>query len=119
MKCHGHTFILGVHGVLSLLHTELFTHCLTHDPANAKKHPIQLGSCLYLHIQTPQITNVHKTNTVTTRLHESLLFGDRCLSLRCGHHTLAGGRTKPEDQQTDAMSSCLLLKHLHADRMKL
>ena len=121
MKHHGHTFILRVHGVLLLLHTKLFTHCLTHDPINMKERPIQLGSHLYPCIQTPQITNVRKTNTTTTRLHESLLSGNRCLSLGHGRCTLAGGRTKPENQQTNAMSSCLLLllKHVHANRMKL
>ena len=66
MKRHGHMLILGIHRVLLLLHTKLFTHCPTHDPANTKEHPIQLGSCLYLHIQTPQIANVHKTDTTTT-----------------------------------------------------
>ena len=66
MKCHGHPFLFRIHRVLLLLHTELLTHCLTYDPANTKECPIQLGSHLYLCVQTPQITNVHKTNTMTT-----------------------------------------------------
>ena len=66
MKRHGHTLIFGIHRILSLLHTELLAHRQTHDPANVKKCPIQLGSILHLCVQTSQITNVCKTNTTTT-----------------------------------------------------
>ena len=97
MKCHRYTLISGVYRVLPLLHTELLTHCLTHDPTNMKECPIQLGPLLYLHIQTPQVINVHKTDTMTTQLHEGLLLGNRHLCLWHGHRTLTGGRIKPKN----------------------
>ena len=116
---HWYTFIPGIHRVLLILHTKLFTHCLTPDPANMKKCPIQLGLLLYLSVQTSQITNVHETDTMTTQLHEGLLSGNRCIHLWCGHRTLARGRIKPKNSKTYALSSHLLLEHLHADWKKL
>ena len=116
---YGYTFLLGIHGILLLLHTQLFTHCSTYDPADVKEHPIYLGSILYLCIWTSQITHVLETYITPTWLHQSLFLGNRCLSLQHGRHTLTGGRTKPENPKTDAMSSCLLLKHLHTNWTKL
>ena len=104
-----------VHRILSLLHTELLAHCLTYDPANTKECPIQLGSLLHSCLQTPQIINVHKTDTMTTQLHESLLSGNRHLRLQCGHHTLTGGRAEPTNQKTNALPSSLLFKHIHTN----
>ena len=107
--------IPGIYRILSLFHTELLAHCQTHDPVNMKKHPIQLGSIQHPHVRTPQITNVHKTNIMTTQLHEGLLPSDGRLCLWCGHCTLAGGRTEPLNQTTNALPSSLLLKHIHAN----
>ena len=80
-----------------------------------KEHPICLGPSMHPCIQTPEVTYVRETNTMTTQLYEGLLFGNRCLSLWHGHHILTGGRTKPKNQKTHAMSCCLLFKHIHTD----
>ena len=74
---------------------------------------------MHMSIQTPQITNVHKADTMTTGLHKSLLSGNQCIRLWHGHHTLAGGRIKPLNSKTHALPGRILLKHFHANQEKL
>ena len=114
-KCHRCTFLPRIHRVLPLLYIKLLAHCLPPDTTNTEKHPIPLGLNMHTCLWTPQITNVLKTHTLTTWLHKSLLSYHRCLSLQCGCHTFTGGRTQPQNPKTHALSSCILLKHVHAD----
>ena len=118
-ECHRYTLIPRIYRVLSLLYTELLTHCLAHDPTHMKERPIQLGPLLHPCVQASKVAHVCETNTMTTWLHKSLLLSNWCLCLQHGCHTLAGGRTKPKKPKTNAMSCCLLLKYIHADWMKL
>ena len=112
-------FIFGIYRVLSLLYTKLLTYCLAPNPVNMKKCPIHLGSLMHLSIRTPQITNVHEANTMTARLHKSLLLGNQHIHLWHGCCTLTGGRIKPMNSKTYALSDHLLLKHFHANQKKL
>ena len=118
-KCHRCALLPGIHRVLLLLYTKLLTHHPTPDTTHMEKHPIQLGSNMHACLWTPQVTNVHKTHTLTTWLHKSLLSHYRCLSLQCGHHTLTGGRTQPQNLKTNALPSHILLKCIHANRKEL
>ena len=114
-----HTIIPRFHRILPLLYPQLFKHCPAPDPINLQKCPLWLGPVMPPCLQMSQNPDVCQTHPTATRLFKSLLPCHWHIHIWHGHHTLTRGRTQSMNTPTHALSSCLLLQHLHPSQMQL
>ena len=108
-----------IHRILPVLRPQLLQDSMPPHRTNEENDPIPLERTTNQSVRNPQNPDVCQTNPMTTRLHQTLLPGHRCLSLWRGSRTLARGRNKPKNPQNHATPDCILLSHFHPHRTKL
>src|SRR5580693_2089878 len=113
--------ILGVHGILSLLHQGLFETCTSPTATDPPIDPLDMGGSRRRSIRDVTKGYDRQTSTTTTGFHETLRTTHGRIRLWRGSHTLTRGRIKqPNHQQETQAPPCrLLLSYFHRNRTQL
>ena len=106
-----------IHRLLSILYSQILQNRMTTLGSYKERSHVEMGRMATMGIQRAKDTYVLWTSITTTRLWKEVLPPSRCVIIRRGRRTLAGGKTPyantSQTTQTHFTSHSILFSHVH------